>query len=303
MTLLYKKIRDPIVRAWYHHQFLNAHRYKYGWVEVKTGRSRVGKTESNILDCLLLSKNGFDMRQVGWRPKDYVQIVEDAKTGSCVIWTEVGRGISARKWQNFQNILSGDIMQIMMIKKLIVKMDVIDLGFLDSNVRKMIRVYEELFRPPNDPTFARVFSISPNYRTGDIYYKHPIVKTSEGFFKLDKIFFKTRLEELDHKLYDEFAQIEKADKMNSLRKAARQMEGMDRPEAEGLTVFEIVNQIKTDGKEKYRKKSGSYDEQLIKLSLGIPKVRAMEVKSLLESEERSLAMAVEKAVKEKKVKV
>lgn len=303
MTLMYKDIRDPIVRAWYHHQYLNAHRYKYGWVEVKTGRTRTGKTESNILDCVLLSKKGFDMNQVGWRPKDYVQIVEDAKTGSCVVWTEVGRGISARKWQNFQNILSGDIMQIMMIKKLIVKMDVIDLGFVDSNVRKMVRVYEELFRPPNDPVFARVFSISPNYRTGDIYYKHPIVKTDDGFFKLDKIYFKTRLEELDKRLYDEFVQVEKEDKLRSLRRGAKQMEGMDRPESEGMSVYDMVNRIKKEGKERYQRKSGTYDEQLIKLTLGIPKARAVEVKSLLEGEERSLAKSVEKAMKEKKAKV
>lgn len=287
MEPLYRKIQDPIIRSWYHHIFLNSHRYKYGFVAVKTGRSRSGKTESNVVDCVLLSKGKFDMNQVAWRPKQYIQAIEDAKVGSAVIWTEVGRGISARKWQNFQNILSGDVMQIMMIKKLTVLMDVIDLSFLDSNVRKMIRVYMEMFRPPNDSTYGRVFSISPNYRTGEIYYKHPIVKSPDGFFKLDKIRYVTRLEELDPKLYDEFRQIEKADKMNSLRKAAKMMEGMDRPETEGLSVYDLANKVKEIGRERFLKKSGTFDEKLIRLELGIPKVRADEVKALLDSEMRN----------------
>lgn len=302
MSYLFDKIRDPVVRGFYRHQFLNAHRYKFGWTEVKTGRSRTGKTESNLVDCVILSKGKFDMNQVGWKPKEYVQVVEDAKPRSCIEWTEVGRGLSARKWQSFQNTLSGDLMQIMQIKKLILKMDVIDLGFLDSNVRKMIRVYMELTRPLDQPTYGRVFCISPNYRTGEIYYKHPIVKSEEGYVKLDKFSFSSRLEKLDPKLYDEFKQKEKSDKYMSIRKAKQQMEEVDSPEVEGMSIYQIANFVKEEGKEKFQKKGGSFDMNLIKLRFGIPKARAEEVKTILDAEQRTnIRQILEDAKKEPEI--
>lgn len=280
---LYKQIQDPIVRSFFHHIYLNAHRYKYGWLQVNTGRTRSGKTETNILMATLLSRIGFNPDMIAFRPKDYLRVIDESKPGEPVVWTEMGTGLNSRQWQKTNNILTTEVMQMMMIKKPIVLMDVIDLGFVDVQVRKLARMYTEIYRFQDNAAYMKLFNINFNYRTGKESYHHPLIKVGSNFYKLAKIKISTRLEEVDKEIYDKFKKQERRYKDSLREKHMREMMLVDRELGDEAGLTPYIEKVKSDLTQ-YTNLKGNVNWQLVKSKLKIPTTQAQTVTAIVEND-------------------
>ena len=278
---LYKQIKDPVTKKWFHHVWLMAHRYKYGWSQVFTGMPGSGKTMSATQYAELLSPPGeFTADNVAFTPKGYLDTLENLKPGQPVVWSELGVGLPSRRWHSLSNILISQVIQTMRIKKPIVLMDVSDLSFIDVQARKLIFCYSEAKRWGSNPVKLWLYRIKIVRRTGDIFWPHPLIKCNGRIVKLRYITIKRKP---DEDLWKEIDRKQRHFK-SGLEEKARKMIGLMKKELiGGRTIMDMINEVQKDRK-KFLNKGGKLDVYLLQTHLNVGKGKAMQVKRFIDTQ-------------------
>lgn len=280
---LYKFLRDPCTKMWLNHIFLNAHRYQFGWMEAVTGGVRMGKSMTVCTMMELLTTRGeLDEYNFPFRPKDYIKSLDVCDFGEPVLWSELGTGMPARKWYQLSNILTGEVVQTMMIKCPIVFMDVPDLSFVDVQVRKLIYCFSEAKRWESSPVRLWVYRISIDRKTGQILFPHPIVKANGTMHKLRSIRFRRKPSDNVWEIYDRLQRRYKDDLRARHLKTIEEMESIS--EVSGETIYDLINKVESN-KEQYTNAKGRLDWHLIKLHLKISENKSKEIWKFLEKKD------------------
>lgn len=265
---LYKRIRDPNVRAWFHHISLNSRDYQFGWLQITTGRTRAGKTLANILHAVLLARKPFVIEQIGWKPDSYLSALEAAGRCEPVVWTEMGRGMSARRWFEEKNKIITEIMQTMQIDRPMVFMDVNDMSFVDVQVRKMARIHAIITRRDRHAVTMRLYNINVNPFDGQVRNYHPLLRTKDGFVRLNSIRLEDTLSKVAPDIYESFKRYERKVKDDFKAHHTEEMKAISfRTSDMGLS--DVIQAVKKD-LPRFTGRMGRINEELIETQLHVP---------------------------------
>lgn len=272
----YKWLSDPVVKAYLHHIFLMGSSYQFGEIQATTGGVRTGKSMTLCTEANLLAKHPLDEYNFAFTPKEYLKSLDNMDyIGEPLIWSELGTGMPARKWYSLSNILMGEIIQTMMIKKPIVLFDVPDLSFIDIQARKLIYHYTEAKRWETSPVKLWVYHISVNRKKGDLFFPHPIIFNDGKKMKFRSVNFETMPPEEVWIKYDE-RQKEYKEKLRKKNLAMIEKLEKEIIGREEKTIYDYINDIMKNPDE-FKTNKGSWSPALIKQRLNIRGGLAKEI--------------------------
>lgn len=236
-----------------------------------SGKSWTALTLSEILD------KDFDITHVAFTPKQYLDVLKDAKRGQFVVWDECGVALHSRKWFSASNILITEVLQTMRHKRLGVIMVVPDMSFIDIQARKLVHSYCESKRRGYHPVNLWIYEINVNRRTGEIYYPHPLINDNGNAFKLRKFIVKRRPSKELCKEYEK-QHVEYKNKIE--HKARKDLSAVEAEMfGEETTIFDYINKV-TKNKEEYSK-NNKVNVYVIQTKLGISRHKAEQIKAMI----------------------
>lgn len=87
----------------------------------------------------------FDADKIAFSPEEFLEIIRDQnlKTGTPIVFEEVGVGLSARDWYSVSNKLINAVFQTFRRQKLVVLFNTPNMFYIDSNARVLFHGYIE----------------------------------------------------------------------------------------------------------------------------------------------------------------
>jgi len=278
---LYRQLKDPVARKWFHHVWLMAHRYKYGWSQVFTGMPGAGKTMTAVKCAELLAKPGtFDVdKHVAFTPNEYLESLRNIEIGQPVVWSEMGIGLPSRKWYSLSNILIAEVIQTMRIKRPIVLMDVSDLSFIDIQARKLVFTFSEVKRWQDHPAQIWIYKITIDRKTGKILFIHPRIKVGGSIIKLEYIKIIAQPSKEVWEKIDRKQRIFK-DRLESRARRTHELMLKDLGEKQ-ITIYDLINKV-SENRKMYMK-DNNLNVYIIQTKLNISRHKAEQIKAMIDT--------------------
>jgi hypothetical protein len=103
-----------------------------------------GKSYAVITVAEAIDK-GFCAERIAFTPEEFLEIIQDKnlKSGSALVFEEVGVGISARDWYSISNKLVNAVFQTFRLRQLVVMFNTPSMIYIDSNARLLFHGYME----------------------------------------------------------------------------------------------------------------------------------------------------------------
>lgn len=120
----------------------------------------------------------FNADRIAFTPEEFLEIIKDRdlKSGSAVIFEEVGVGISAREWYSISNKLVNAVFQTFRLRQLVVLFNTPNMLYIDSNARTLFHGYIEPvnidFRDQICTVKYMQMQVNPRDEKRKIYYHH-----------------------------------------------------------------------------------------------------------------------------------
>lgn len=251
--------KNPVKHPYFRHIWNMVHVYRYGWLQIITGMPGSGKSWTALTEAEIIDPT-FNIDRVGFTPKQYLEVIDGAKTGQFVVWDEVGVGISARKWQSASNIMITEVLQTMRHRRLGVILVVPDLSFIDVQARKLIHSYMECKRYRLNPPELWVYQINIDRKSGKIYWPHPKIRHNGKIVKLNNFVMKKNPSE---ELRTEYEKRHRKYKVRIENKARNAVNALEKELGDSMTVFDYAEHVKKNVK-KYTNIKGKVDWRLVK---------------------------------------
>lgn len=172
---------DPrlLSTLYFRHIYKRIHTYKFNFLGMFTGKHRVGKSTSSISVAHALDPTFLPNleERVVYFPDDFMRALQDIKRkriiGGAIVWDEAGVGIPAREWYDTSNKSISYTLQVFGRYRPIVFFVTQDVGYIDSQARKLFHGFYEMNRIGNKFASAKTFDVKYNKRTGKVYYIYP----------------------------------------------------------------------------------------------------------------------------------
>lgn len=272
-------MKNPVQHPYFRHIWYMVHRYKYGWLQIITGQPGSGKSWTALTQAEIIDPN-FSIDNVGFTPKEYLDVIDGAKSGSFVVWDECGVAVSSRKWQSTSNILITEVLQTMRHRRLGVILVVPDMSFIDVQARKLIHCYMEAKRYAYNPPQLWVYEINIDRKTGKIYFPHPKIRYKGMNVKLRNFILKRKPSE---DLVKEYEKRHKSYKLRIERKARQSVGVLERELGDSRTVFDYMKYV-VSNQEKFTSDKGKIDWRLIKPILKLSREKSQQIQMLARKE-------------------
>lgn len=255
-----------------------------------TGATGTGKTMTAILKGMLINRRRFDASFYVTMPKEFIDKVEDSKTGDVIIWDEAGVGLSARQWYSLSNILSGQTLQTYRERNLAVFFCTPDTSFIDVQARKLINAFSEIKRYNSDNAFQYLYKIEIDRKRGNIYYpwfsfiinnKRMVLSTIKIPRSIYSLFV------FDQKILKEIREKASDFKTKVLAKNRDEATVFENERFElSKTVFDIANEV-SPIVEKYRGRRCEIDWHLLAADYNLSRDKATQVIGLIKRGEKA----------------
>lgn len=257
----------------------------YNYAELVTGSTGTSKTSMAIFKAMLISPKTFDETFYCTSPKEFLQKVEDSRTGDTIIWDEAGVGLSARQWYSLSNILAGQTLQTYREKNLCVFFCTPDASFVDIQARKLVNGFSEMKRYSNHEAYQYLYNVEVDRKQGGkIYYPYFnfIIGDKRVTLKLiclpRKAYSSPAInQEIFKRIRDKASEF----KAKVLAKNKQDAEQFER-ERFGIakTVFDIANEV-TDKIDDYKNSIGRIDWKLIGAEYDLSRDKAQTIVALI----------------------
>lgn len=289
----YSKLPDTAQKAAYiylKHIWNKIHKLQYNYAEVTTGNPGSGKTKSKITTAYLINRKRFDERFYCNTAKEFIQTVDDSRTGDTLVWDECGVSLSSRRWHSLSNILTGETLQTYRLNKLAVFFVVPDISFIDIQARKLMNAFVETKRYDLKKTTNWTYEIRVNRKTGDIYFPYFRSVIDGRLNAIPRIIYPKATINIVPKEITKSITEKEIEFKHRLRKRNLKLLEMIEGKAmdAGQTIFDMIN-IVNDDKEKYTNRKGNLDFYLIQTEFNIGKDKAIQIKKFIEKKGDSLS--------------
>jgi hypothetical protein len=141
------------------------------------GETGSGKTYAAMRYAQAIDKH-FSIERVVFNTDEFMKVLTSGlKSGSVIVYDEVGVGHGARQWYSMANQLFNYILQTFRHRNIIVLFTTPDIGFLDKNARKLLHITFETVKIDfeNNLCYCKP-KLSDNSPTYDkVYRKYPRV--------------------------------------------------------------------------------------------------------------------------------
>lgn len=273
--------------------------YDYNFSMLLAGDTGSGKTTTGIILAHLLTKGLPQSRRFGvdclsLSASEFLDFVDDSRTGQAVVWDESGVGLDARLWQKVSNILTSHALQTFREKNLAVFFCTPHPEFLDKRARILMNSLGVCRRFDRSRTYTFNYQLEQNYILGKTWYK-PFIFRFEGLtYKMPRMdieasavqMYKTKYA----KQYKEITKKVSEHKEKVLKQAKRDAAQVEASrfdmEQSDLTLFDYANIVRADEtKFKYK---GKWNSNLIGTHLELNERQAMKIKTLLSKDDADL---------------
>jgi len=271
-----KTMKNPVKHPYFRHIWNMVHIYKYGWLQIITGMPGSGKSWTALTEAEIIDPK-FTIDNVGFTPKQYLDVIDEAKPGQFVVWDECGVAVSSRKWQSASNILVTEVLQTMRHRRLGVIMVVPDMSFIDVQARKLIHSYMESKRYRRNPPELWVYQINIDRKSGKIYWPHPKIRLDGRIVKLNHFVMKRKPSE---ELRVEYEKQHKKYKLRIEQKARSAVSSLEKELGGGMSVFDYVKVVQQEPN-KFSNTRGTVDWRLVKAHLQVSKHQAEQISILV----------------------
>lgn len=117
---------------------------RMNYMGIACGKPGTGKSYA-VISIAEKVDNKFDADKIAFTPEEFLEIIKNPKlkSGSAVVFEEVGVGISARDWYSVSNKLVNAVFQTFRLRQLVVFFNTPNLLYIDSNSRVLFHGYLE----------------------------------------------------------------------------------------------------------------------------------------------------------------
>ena len=282
---------------YFRHIYKRIHEYKFNFLGMFTGKHRVGKSTSaisisHILDTTFL--NNLEERVV-YFPDDFMTALQQIKKkriiGGAIVWDEAGVGIPAREWYDTSNKSISYTLQVFGRYRPIVFFVTQDVGYIDSQARKLFHGFYEMNRLGNKCAIAKTFDVKYNKRTGKVYYIYPRyhMKNGDAFgckIIIEKINILKPFKEMEDR-YEYHSKIFKDKIVEQMKERSEKYKQSD-IDAKRMTVDEITKKLMEEKENKLflskRSKEDDviFDKDAIRQEFDITDSLARHIKKIVE---------------------
>jgi hypothetical protein len=286
-----------LVSLYFRHIFKRIHTYKFNFLGMITGKHRVGKSLTALSMSHVLDPTFIDNleERVVYFPDDFMGALETIKRkriiGGAIIWDEAGVGIPAREWYDMSNKSISYTLQVFGRYRPIVYFVTQDMGYIDSQARKLFHGFYEMNRMDNNYAIAKPFDVKYNKRSGKVYYVYPRyhLKNFDAYgtkLIIRKIKILKPFKEIEDR-YDWHSKVFK-DKIVAQMKERSEKYRSGEIEAKKMTVAEIIEAlVKNKENQLYLSKRSKiddiiFDKDSIRHEFGIPDSQARHIKKMAE---------------------
>ena len=276
-------IADRSVFTYYKHLWNRTHWYDYNTAQVITGDPGCGKTKFGVLSAFLINPKRFNENHYVNKAKEFLQAVDDGKTGDAIVWDEVGVSLSSRRWHSLSNILTAETLQTYRAKKLTVFFVVPDLSFVDVQARKLMTSYVEIKRYARDMTTNWIYNIIINRKKGEMYFSSYKLIIGGSLKRMRKLKVPRKMLDIVPKqIWRDIKERELKFKTSVRQKSLKTIRFLEKGDTDSTkTIFDFINDVTKD-KDKFRNTKGKLDIYLIQTHLGIGRYKALQVKKFIE---------------------
>lgn len=159
---------------------------KYNHTGMVVGRPQAGKSmDTGTIGCLLDKTFWDDLeKRVVYDARGFMgaltTIIKSKQLGRFIMWDEAGVGMPARQWYDISNRAISFAIQVAGVFRPIIYFVTQDVTYIDSQPRKLINSFWEVTRSTNQYSEMRVYNIQINRKKGTMYFKNPMMISSEG---------------------------------------------------------------------------------------------------------------------------
>jgi len=269
---------------WYKWIWNRLHRLNYNYLQITTGGTGTGKTMSNIIDAYILNPRRFDASAVCLGMKEFIDFIQDSRSGDTCVVTEGGVVMSNRQWYSVSNIMGGQALQTFREKNLGVWFDLPDASFLDVQVRKLANVLAICKRYDNNQVIQYLYNLSIDRKEGGkIYYPYfNFMYNGKRYYMPYLIRKRDQFNIIPKKILKEINDKVSEFKEKILEKTKKEAERLDEErfgEYKEKTEFDYADEVAKEP-EKYQV-NGEWNTNLIRINLGISERKAVTIKTLL----------------------
>ncbi len=101
------------------------------------GEPGSGKSLSAVTLASLIDDN-FKLDKLVFTAEEFLQVLDEARRGDCIIFDEAGVGLPAREWQSLQNKLLSYVLQTFRYQNICVIFTTPHVSYIDKQVRHLI---------------------------------------------------------------------------------------------------------------------------------------------------------------------
>jgi hypothetical protein len=141
------------------------------------GQTGSGKTYASLRYAEMIDKE-FNIDRVVFSTKEFMNVLNSGlKSGSVVVYDEIGVGHAARQWYSMANQMFNYILQTFRHRNIIVLFSTPDIGFLDKGARKLLHLTFETvgIDKENNLCVCKPLLTQNNPTYSKIYRKYPVI--------------------------------------------------------------------------------------------------------------------------------